>query len=202
MSGNSDNDILADEDLQAALKELKTYVDITESDLKEIYVLAVKHAEKRLAAQVKVGEAMTESVITVKPETDIRELVSLLSANNVSGLPVVDEAGHVLGIVTESDVLASESSPYLSSITETGEEHPFSKLLERFHGKHAGRPKKGSSAGELMTSPAITVGPDEGLREAARLLARHSIKRLPVVDGEQALVGIISKADIVKTMGN
>jgi CBS-domain-containing membrane protein len=183
---------IADEDLRAALKEMKAYVDITEEDLKKIYVFAVQHARERLAEKVAVGEIMTREVVAVKSEASLHEVADLLSEYTISGLPVVDEERHVVGIVTEADVLAMAGMK---------KGHTFRDKLKHILGEPLPVIKKDHTLSAIMTSPAITTTPDTDIRKVAAVLNEKRIKRLPVVDGEGKLIGIISRGDIVKTLG-
>ena len=179
------------EDLQAALKELQQYVDITESDLRKIYSLALKHARERLALKVPVGDVMTREVIAIKKNVDVQEAARLLSDNRISGLPVVDEENHVIGIVTETDILHTVG-------VKRG--HAFRDILRHILGKPPPKQKTRAMVEDIMTSPAITTKPETDLREVARILDQKRIKRLPVVDGENKLIGVISRANIVRLL--
>ena len=86
----SESSGFTDDDLREALKDLGTYVDVTEEDLKKIYSLALEHARQRLAASVAVAAVMTPKVVTVGKNDDIATAVRLLSENRISGLPVVE----------------------------------------------------------------------------------------------------------------
>jgi CBS domain-containing protein len=183
---------ITDEDLQAALREMKTYVDITEDDLKKIFAVALKHAKERLAATIPVREVMTPKVIAVRADAPVRDVVALLSENRISGLPVVDQENRVIGMVTEADILA------MAGIKR---EQTFKEIVRRILGEPASRPKAGNKAGEIMTTPATTTGPEVDIRVVARTLDEKRIKRLPVEDEENRLIGIISRADIVRAMG-
>jgi CBS-domain-containing membrane protein len=133
---------------------------------------------------------MTRDVITVDEDTPFKELVALMADTKVSALPVLDADGRVVGIVSEADLMLKEEFP---------EGPPEPGLFERHHHHHQERAKAaGATAVELMTSPAITVGPDASIAEAARLLHRHRIKRLPVLDPAGPLLGIVSRADLLK----
>ena len=180
------------EDLQAALRELHQYVDITEEDLKKIYTIAVKHARERLAQKIPVREVMTEDVITVKRNVDIHEAARLLSEHNISGMPVVDEENHVIGVISEADILYT---------TGMKKGHTFKDVLRHVLGEPLPRRRDRSLVEDIISSPAITIKPDADIREAARILDEKRIKRLPVVDDENRLVGIISRANIVRFMG-
>lgn len=182
---------ISDEDLRAALREIKTYVDITEEDLRKIYAIALRHAKERLASKIPVGDVMTKNVITVKKDADIHEVSRLLAENKISGLPVVDDDGRIIGIITEADVL---------SMTGMRHGHTFKDIIRHILGEPLPERKTGGRVEDVMTSPAITTGPDTDIREVAKVLDDKRIKRLPVVDEKDRLIGIISRADIVRAI--
>ena len=185
---------LSEEDLRAALKEIKVYVDITEDDLKKIYIIALRHAKERLALKVPVSDVMTKVVVTAKKDVDIHEVARILSENNISGVPVVDEGNYVIGVVTERDIL------YIAGMRE---HHTFRDILRHILGEPLPSRKNRDRdiVEEIMTSPVITTKPDADIKEVARILDERRVKRLPVVDNENKLIGIISRADIVRFMG-
>jgi CBS-domain-containing membrane protein len=183
---------LSAEDLRAALKEINTYVDITEEDLKTIYSIALRYAKERLADKVVVSGVMTKNAVAVKKYDDIHEAAKLLTENRISGLPVVDAAGIVIGVVTEADIL---------SMAGIRGGHNFRDILRHILGDPLPERKAGHLVGDIMTSPAITTGPDADIREVARVLDEKRIKRLPVVDEKNKLLGVISRADIVRAIG-
>ncbi|MEK6653588.1 MAG: CBS domain-containing protein [Thermodesulfobacteriota bacterium] len=181
------------EDLRAALREMKTYVDVTEEDLKRIYEIALRHAQQRMAAKIPVQEVMTGNVVAVGRDADLNEAVHLLSEHKISGMPVVDDAKRVIGVISEADLL---------QLIGMKKDHTFRDILRNILGE-AGRAKvtAGDRVDDVMSSPALTIGPDEDVKKAAILLDERRIKRLPVVDGEGQLVGIISRGDIVRAIG-
>lgn len=180
-----------EDDLREAMREMKAYLDITEEDLKRVFTLALKHARERLMRKISVGEIMTQRVVSVRKDTDIKEAARLLSENRISGMPVIDEDGKVIGIVSEADILASAG---------VKKEHRFVDTLKRLLGEPAPSGKRGEYVREIMTSPAITTSPDADIRDVARILDAKRIKRLPVVDEKGRLIGIISRADIIRVM--
>jgi CBS-domain-containing membrane protein len=182
---------ISEEDLRAALREIKTYVDITEADLKKIYTIALRHAQERISRSIPVNHVMTKDTIAIRTHADIHEAARLLSEHRISGLPVVDEEGVVVGVVTEADIL---------SMTGMKEGHAFKDILRHLLGEPLPERKRGSNVGEIMSSPAITTNPDADIRDVARILDEKRIKRLPVVDERNRLVGVISRADIVRAM--
>ncbi|MCL4490343.1 MAG: CBS domain-containing protein [Nitrospirae bacterium] len=181
---------LTDEDLRAALREMRTYMDITEEDLRKIYLIALRHAKKRLAAGIPVRAVMTTDVITVTPHADIHEVARLLAEHRISGLPVVDGEGCVIGIVTEADVL---------SVTGMKRGHTFRDIVRHLLGEPLPERKGLDKVAHFMTSPAIAIRPEADIKEAAKVLDAKRIKRLPVTDDENRLIGIISRADIVRS---
>jgi CBS domain-containing protein len=133
-----------------------------------------------------VRDVMTTSVVTVRGDTPFKELAAVLASSRVSGFPVIDQAGKVIGVVSETDMLIKEAD-------QAG--HPAS-----FAGLRRGRDREkaaGVTAAELMTSPPVTIGPDEPVQHAAFLMYDRAVSRLPVVDQAGHLVGIVSQADVL-----
>lgn len=139
---------------------------------------------------MKIKELMTAEVVAVRPETSLKEVASTLAARGISGLPVVDDGRTVLGVVSEADILVKEQGP------EPRHGGLIGWLLEG--GLADTRKLDARTAGEAMTTPAVAIGADREVAEAARLMTEHRIKRLPVVDSGGVLVGIVTRADLVK----
>ncbi len=182
---------ISDDDLRDALREMKTYVDVTEEDLRRIYSIALKHARQRLQSKITVGDIMTKKVVTARMDSGIHDVSALLSENRISGLPVVDEGNHVVGVVSEADLLSMAGM-------ERG--HSFKDIVKHILGEPVPKRKQGSRVGEIMSSPAMTTRPETDIRDVAKILESKGIKRLPVVDEKNKLVGIVSRGDIVRAM--
>ena len=137
---------------------------------------------------MKVDELMTRVVVTVTPETSLKDAASLLSSRRISGVPVVDASGTVVGILSEADILAKESG-----------EQPRRGLLGWLLETDAALADKirARTAGEAMTAPAITIAPNRPVHEAAARMVAESVNRLPVVE-DGKLVGIVTRADLVR----
>jgi len=135
-----------------------------------------------------VSHVMTPGVVTVDALAPFKEVVRLMQEHRVSALPVVDTDGVLVGIVSEGDLILKED-PELG-----GGGHLFeSRRHARDRSKAAGK-----RAHELMSTPVISVAPDASLGEAARKMHRAEVKRLPVVDAHGHLVGIVSRADLLR----
>jgi CBS-domain-containing membrane protein len=186
------NCTISEKDLRAALLEIKTYVDVTEEDLKKIYEIALRHAQERNATQVPVRNLMTSAVVTIKRDADLHEAARLLSENMISGMPVVDDNNRVIGVISEADILI---------LAGMKKEHTFKDILRNILGEPVSAKKGGNKVEDVMGFPPITSKADDDIGEVAKILDDRRIKRLPVVDDEGKLIGIISRADIVRAIG-
>ncbi len=183
---------ISEEDLRVAITELKTYVDVTEGDLMKIYSLAVRNARMRHASVIPVQSVMTTSVVSATKAMTVHEAASLLAKSRISGMPVVDENGRVIGVISEADILVPEG---------TKREGIFRAFFRSLAGKSAPAGRDGDLVGDVMNKAPITTEPDADIKEVAAVLDMHRIKRLPVVDADGKLVGIISRGDIIRAMG-
>ena len=137
---------------------------------------------------MRVAEVMTTEVLTVTQETTLKEVATLLAARGISGAPVIDEAGRIVGVVSEADILAKERRPQQQS------------RLGRILGYAAPVSPKAQArtAGEAMTAPPIVITADRRVDTAASLMLDRQVNRLPVVDRAGVLVGIVTRADLVR----
>ncbi len=139
-----------------------------------------------------VRDVMTTSVVSVGPSTPLKQVAQLLVDHRISGVPVVDVDGAVLGLVTEADFLVKEQGD------ATIPQPRFAWLLGDSPQSRAQLAKfAATNAGEAMTTPAITTDPGRTISEAARLMSERRVNRLPVVENGK-LVGIVTRADIVR----
>lgn len=181
---------LSDDDIRAAMQDMQGYIDITPADLRELYLRAYRHALDRLSRSVRASDIMTQDVVSVLLKTPIQEVAALMADRGVSGLPVLDGQAQVAGIISEKDFLGQMGSGSGMTLMHI--------VAECLQGRScSARPVRGKSAQDIMTSPAVTVGPDTPAGEIATLLSSRKINRVPVVDGEGRLVGIVSREDIV-----
>jgi CBS domain-containing protein len=142
---------------------------------------------------MKVRQMMTTDVVSARPDMPLKHVAELLVTHRISGLPVLDDKGQVVGVISEADFVARESGD--ASRSKTG------GWLAVFAPDREGRRKLDAMAAskveDAMSRPAVTIGPEDPLDSAARLMSGRKINRLPVVE-DGKLVGIISRADIVR----
>jgi CBS domain-containing protein len=139
---------------------------------------------------VKIKEIMTTDVQTVRSATPLKEAAAVLAEHRISGLPVVDAEGYVVGVISEGDILFKESG-------KTEKRSLFERLVAA--------PASGidvklaaTTAGEAMSAPALTIGPRRSVSEAATVMIDEGVNRLPVVDDDGKLIGIVTRADLVR----
>lgn len=129
-----------------------------------------------------ISSVMTpaELVISVRPETLFKEIAGLLAQHRISAVPVLDDDLRVTGVVSEADLLARED------------------ILEERQARATREKAAADTAAELMTSPAVTIGPGEDIVQAARIMEVRKVKRLPVTDPQGRLVGVVSRRDLLR----
>lgn len=132
-----------------------------------------------------VAEVMTYNVVAVRQEAEFKEIVAVMHRRRVSAFPVIDDRDRVIGVVSEADMLPREAYP------------AWPPASGREHRRRVPAKATALTAGELMTSPAMTIGPQATVTEAARVMYSHKVKRLPVTDEDGRLVGIVSRVDLL-----
>jgi CBS domain-containing protein len=136
-----------------------------------------------------VKDLMSTQIVAVRRNATFKEMAATLRQYRVSGFPVVDDDGKVIGVVSEADLLAKEA-------LADGQPGAPGRIAAVAHHNEV-RKAGGVTAGDLMTHPAVTVSPGDSAEHAARLMYSLQVKRLPVVDAGGYLVGILSRADVL-----
>ncbi|GLI38970.1 CBS domain-containing protein [Geobacter hydrogenophilus] len=146
---------------------------------------------------LKVRDIMTTDVVSVKRETTIRELAEIFTKHRVGSVPVVDESGNLIGIVTESDLIEQDKSLHIPTVISLFDwviylesEKKFEKELQKMTGQ---------TVGDLYTGSAEMVTPDTPVSEVADIMSSKKLHALPVVEGKR-LVGMVSRIDLIRTM--
>ncbi len=137
-----------------------------------------------------VRDVMTTSVVAVRRDASFKEMAAMLRSRRISAFPVLDDSGRVIGVVSESDLLVKEA------VKAEG-----SSLLAAIRHIREDDKAAGLTAGDLMTSPAVTISPGACAEEAARVMYDRRVKRLPVVNAAGRLLGIVSRTDVLAVFG-
>ncbi|MFF4622683.1 CBS domain-containing protein [Nonomuraea jabiensis] len=149
--------------------------------------------------RVTVQDIMTTEVASVNGSTPFKDIAEVLIAHGVSAVPVVDAENHVLGVVSEADLLCKEE--FRERYYAEGYEPPLrAQLRHRLseEGSELRRKAAGDTAAQLMTAPAVTVPATVSAVTAARRMDEHGVKRLIVVDNDGTLQGVVSRRDLLK----
>jgi CBS domain-containing protein len=136
-----------------------------------------------------VRDVMTSPVVWVKKDAPYKEVAARLRENRVSAFPVLDDEGKVIGVVSEADLLTKEA-------LDGGYDGMPGMITGLLRRKEQGK-ARGITAGDLMTHPAVTISPDATIENAARLMYKSKVSRLPVVDSDGHLTGIIGRPDVL-----
>ncbi|MEA5571298.1 CBS domain-containing protein [Calothrix sp. UHCC 0171] len=145
-----------------------------------------------------VADVMSHNPVVVRRETPLKEAIAILAERRISGLPVVDESGKLIGIISETDLMWQETGVtppayimFLDSVIYLQNPATYDRDLHK---------ALGQTVGDVMSKNPITVSPDKPLRDAARLMHDKSIHRLPILDSEGQVVGILTRGDIIRAM--
>ncbi|MFE1943604.1 CBS domain-containing protein [Streptomyces massasporeus] len=134
-----------------------------------------------------VSDVMTHTVVAVGRDASFKDVVKLMQEWKVSALPVLEGEGRVIGVVSEADLLIKEEF-------RDSDSDRYTELRRMSDLAKAG----GMTAADVMSTPAVTVHPDATVAQAARIMAQRNVKRLPVVNDEGLLEGVVSRADLLK----
>ena len=151
---------------------------------------------------MKIETVMNKSVVVLSPDDTVLKASLKLSERNISGAPVVDASGMLIGIFSEADVFKSMKIskkalrliyPSLSSVSVT-----FQTQETEREALEAYKEVENLKVGDIMTTEVVTARPEEELRDAIKRMVSKGINRLPVIDGENKVIGIITRGDILK----
>ena len=183
---------MSDEDILDAMKSIPGYLDITPGDFKEIFNYAYGYAIERIAQSLQAKDVMTAKVISVSATTSLKEAALAMATHGVSGIPVIDDRESVVGVISEKDFLFHMGEKKTRSIMNVIAQCLTSKgcvAISMLTGY----------AKDIMTSPAQTVFEDTPIFEIASIFAEKDINRVPVLDKNGHLVGIVARADIFRS---
>jgi len=145
----------------------------------------------RIGLEMLVRDVMTSQVISISKYESVVHVANILADKNISGLPVVDKENKVIGIITQADIL---------SMVGVGRDHTFKDLLKYMLGEPLHERRVGDHVGDIMTAPALTIRPEASVADAVRIMDEKRIRRLTVVNSANELIGIVTRADILKAV--
>jgi CBS domain-containing protein len=147
-----------------------------------------------------VADVMSRNPVVVRPETPLTEAIKILAERRISGLPVVDDSGKLIGVISETDLMWQETGVtppayimFLDSVIYLQNPATYERDLHK---------ALGQTVGEVMTKDPITVSPDKSLRDAAKLMHDKNVHRLPILDSEGQVIGILTRGDIIRAMAS
>lgn len=146
---------------------------------------------------LKVRDIMTKDVVTVTEETTVMELAGIFAQKHISSLPVIDQDGVLIGIVTETDLVEQDKNLHIPTVISIFDwviylesDKKFEKELKKMTGR---------TVGDIYSADVVTVSPDSSIADVADLLSSKKINALPVVEGNK-LAGIVSRIDLIRSM--
>jgi CBS domain-containing membrane protein len=183
---------ISDTDIMAAMKAIPGYIDITPADFREVYRAAYHLARQRMMTALKAADIMSRPVHAIGDEADLTAAAILLADNGISGAPVIDGSGRIVGVISEKDFLrrmgAASSGSFMQVIAHCLKNKGC--LAE---------PMINRRVGDIMTRPAVTAPADISLKDISAILTEKGINRLPIVDNNGKPVGIVTRSDLVNS---
>ncbi|SHO50434.1 CBS domain-containing protein [Desulfopila aestuarii] len=191
ITGLANQPELSDEDVYAAMKDIEGYLDISMRDFRELYSHAIRHARQRLLTSTLIKDIMTRDVVHVAAGTTFEGVIQAMASRSISGLPVIDAREKVVGVVSEKDIF---------SRLEGDQNASFWKILGNCLNcnRCLMRSLMTVTAGDIMSTPAVTIGATESAHAALQLFSLRKINRLPVVDTDGLLVGIVTRTNLLQ----
>ncbi|UQZ88967.1 hypothetical protein C4J81_07060 [Deltaproteobacteria bacterium Smac51] len=185
--------VFSEDDVIKAMRDLPGYIDLTPHDFKLLYEKVYNLARRRLLEEKKARDIMTSPAVTITGSATVQELAALLDKTGISGLPVADTDGKLLGVVSEKDVLRAigeePTAGLMRLASRSFEERPPDCACARH------RPVE-----EIMTAPAFSVSEEATMAEIVRLFQAKAINRVPVVGMDGAVVGIITRSNVISAV--
>ncbi len=186
--------VLTREDIETAVKDMKTYIDVTEEDLEQIYARASLHHMRQRMGEVTCRDIMTRDVTTAEYGDELAAVWETMRQRKLKGVPVIDRARRVIGIVTIVD--------FLKRVDKTQHPHPlFLDRLRAFIRRTIGETtEKPEAVGQIMSAPVMTAREDTHIVSLIPLFSEHNIHHVPIVDREGRITGMVTQTDLSVAM--
>jgi len=179
--------------LERVLPQLAEMVPAGLITVEDIHIYQYSSTLREGLPDVKVEQIMTRDVASVRPEATLAEVVEKLLDKPYTALPVVDSAGRLVGLISDTDLLERGDMEVSISLKRATDPQLARALITRLQ-------QNSRTVSQVMTTDPVTLGPQASLSAAARLMGKRKLKRLPVVDGDKQLVGMLSRIDILKAL--
>lgn len=183
---------ISETDILEAMAAMDGYIDITPADFMEVYKISYQHAVERLSQTLTAKDVMSWPVIHTRPDALLLDVAGIMAENNVTGLPVIDDSSHVVGVISEKDFLREmgikENQSFMSIVVQCLRNKGCMAI-----------PLRNRKVQDIMSSPAVTVPLDTHLSVIAVMFNEKKINRVPVVDHQLTLCGIVTRSDIVQS---
>ena len=180
---------ILEQDVIEAMKAIQGYIDITPGDFKEVYQVAYDLAIKRMLTALKASDLMTQPVQMVNQEMALVEAAAFLAEKQISGAPVIDQEGKIVGVVSEKDFLkemgfgATPSFMQIATHCLNNKSCMIGNLRNR-------------TVGDIMTRPPVTGTPEMTIGEISNLFVSRQINRLPILSADGRPIGIVTRTDL------
>lgn len=180
---------ILEQDVIEAMKAIQGYIDITPGDFKEVYQVAYDLAIKRMLTVLKASDLMTQPVQLVNQEMALVEAAAFLAKKEISGAPVVNQEGKIVGVVSEKDFLkemgfgATPSFMQIATHCLNNKSCMIGNLRNR-------------TVGDIMTRPPVTGAPEMTIGEISNLFVVRKINRLPIISADGRPIGIVTRTDL------
>jgi len=179
-------------DLRDALRELDTYLDVSEADLDRVYGLASVHAFRRKMGNITCADIMSRDLSTVEYGTELEEAWARLRYHKVKALPVVDPFRRVIGVITLVDFIKRADLKTYETF-----EDKLIRFIRRTPGVTSEKPEV---VGQIMAAPVVTVRADMHIVELVPMLSDRGLHHVPVVDADARLVGMVTQSDLIAAL--
>ncbi len=183
---------ISDQDVMAAMKAMQGYIDITPADFREVYRAAYALAKERMMNALKAADIMSAPVYTIAADADLISAATLLAEKGISGAPVIDRHGRVIGVLSEKDFLRKMSAGPSGSFMQV------IALCLKNKGCLA-TPMINRTTADIMSAPPITASSGMAMGAISSLLMEKNINRMPIVDGAGKPIGIVTRSDLVNS---
>jgi CBS domain-containing membrane protein len=179
-------------DLRNALKQMNTYLDVSEADLSQVYKMAGMQAYRRKMGEITCADIMSRDLVTAEYGTELEEAWAQLRHHKIKAIPVVDRARRVIGIITLVDFLKRANLKTYDTFQDK-----LIKFIKRTPGIRSDKPEV---VGQIMASPVYSAKESMHIVELVPLLSERGLHHIPIVDAERRLIGMVTQSDLIAAL--